>query len=78
MCQFLLMLGDVLSHLKSAGGNMRYDWIRYLVTRYEASDGPQTDMVAFIRSRFGRHVLTSPDAQKRRDFGCEPDQANNL
>ena len=60
MCQFLLMLGDVLSHLKAAGGNMRYDWIRYLVTRYEASDGPQTDMVAFIRSRFGRHVLTSP------------------
>jgi len=60
MCQFLLMLGDVLSHLKTAGGNMRYDWIRYLITRYEAADGPQTDMVAFIRSRFGRHVLTNP------------------
>ena len=61
MCQFLLMLGDVLSHLKkAAGGGMRYDWVRYLITRYEASDAPQTDMVAFIRSRFGRHVLTSP------------------
>ena len=60
MCQFLLMLGDVLTHLKKAGGVMRYDWVRYLITRYESSDGPQTDMTAFIRSRFGRHVLTNP------------------
>jgi chromosome partitioning protein len=60
MCQFLLMLGDVLTHLKRAGGNLHYDWVRYLITRYEASDAPQTDMVAFIRSRFGRHVLTNP------------------
>lgn len=61
MCQFLLMLGDVLSHLKKAtGGGMNYDWVRYLITRYEATDAPQTDMVAFIRSRFGRHVLTNP------------------
>ena len=60
MCQFLLMLGDVLSHLKSAGGNLRYDWMRYLVTRYEPSDGPQTQMVGFMRSLFGEHVLTHP------------------
>jgi chromosome partitioning protein len=60
MCQFLLMLGDLLTHLKKAGGSLRYDWVRYLITRYEATDAPQTDMVAFIRSRFGRHVLTNP------------------
>ena len=60
MCQFLLMLGDVLSHLKVAGGNMQYDWLRYLITRYEPGDGPQTQMVAFMRSLFGRHVLTNP------------------
>jgi chromosome partitioning protein len=61
MCQFLLMLGGVLSQLKQAAGvTMKYDWVRYLITRYEASDAPQTDMVAFIRSRFGRHVLTHP------------------
>lgn len=60
MCQFLLMLGDVMSHLKAAGGGMRHDWIRYLITRYEAADGPQTDMAAFIRSLFGRNVLTNP------------------
>ena len=60
MCQFLLMLGDVLSHLKVSGGNMQYDWLRYLITRYEPGDGPQTQMVAFMRSLFGRHVLTNP------------------
>jgi chromosome partitioning protein len=55
------MLGGVLSQLKQAAGvTMKYDWVRYLITRYEASDAPQTDMVAFIRSRFGRHVLTHP------------------
>jgi chromosome partitioning protein len=57
MCQFLLMMGDLLSHLKRAGGNMGYDWLRYLITRYEPSDGPQTQMVSFLRSLFGQHVL---------------------
>jgi chromosome partitioning protein len=57
MCQFLLMMGDLLSHLKKAGGNMGYDWLRYLITRYEPSDGPQTQMVSFLRSLFGQHVL---------------------
>jgi chromosome partitioning protein len=60
MCQFLLMMGDVLSHLKSAGGSMGYDWLRYLITRYEPSDGPQTQMVTFLRSLFGSHVLINP------------------
>ncbi len=60
MAQFLLMMSDVMTHLRAAGGNMGYDWLRYLVTRYEPSDGPQTQMVAFLRSLFGEHVLTSP------------------
>jgi chromosome partitioning protein len=57
MCQFLLMMGNVLGHLKRAGGSMGYDWLRYLITRYEPSDGPQTQMVTFLRSLFGQHVL---------------------
>lgn len=60
MCQFLLMMGDLLGHLKRAGGNMGFDWLRYLVTRYEPSDGPQTQMVGFLRSLFGQHVLINP------------------
>jgi chromosome partitioning protein len=59
MCQFLLMMGDVLSHLKKAGGSMGYDWLRYLITRYEPSDGPQTQMVVFLRSLFDQHVLVN-------------------
>lgn len=60
MCQFLQMLGEVLDTLKGAGGNMHLDWLRYLVTRYDPQDGPQTQMVAFMRSMFKHHVLTNP------------------
>jgi chromosome partitioning protein len=60
MCQFLLMTSELLGTVADAGGNMRYDWMRYLVTRYEPGDGPQTQMVAFMRSMFGEHVLNFP------------------
>lgn len=59
MCQFLQMLGDVLSTLKGVGGDMALDWLRYLPTRYDPQDGPQTQMVAFMRAMFKNHVLTN-------------------
>ena len=34
--------------------------MNYLVTRFEPSDGPQNQMVAFLRSIFGAHVLIHP------------------
>lgn len=60
MSQFLLMTHDLLSVVREAGGRLQYDFIRYLVTRYEAQDGPQTKVVAFLRNLFGDHVLTNP------------------
>jgi chromosome partitioning protein len=60
MCQFLIMTSDLLSVIAGAGGNMGYDWLRYLVTRYEPGDGPQNQMVSFMRSIFGEHVLNYP------------------
>jgi chromosome partitioning protein len=60
MCQFLNMMGNVLATLTSAGGKLQFDWLKYLVTRYEPADGAQTQMVAFMRSLFGQHVLTHP------------------
>jgi len=60
MCQFLIMTSDLLSVVAGAGGNMTYDWLRYLVTRYEPGDGPQNQMVSFMRSMFGDHVLNYP------------------
>jgi chromosome partitioning protein len=57
MCQFLRMTSDLLGVVADHGGNMTYDWLRYLVTRYEPGDGPQNQMVSFMRSLFGDHVL---------------------
>jgi len=60
MCQFLLMTSNLLGVVAEAGGNMNYDWLRYVVTRYEPGDGPQNQMVSFMRSMFGDHVLNHP------------------
>jgi chromosome partitioning protein len=59
MCQFLLMASDLLSVVEESGADLDYDFIRYVVTRYEPSDGPQTQMVAFMRSLFRERVLTN-------------------
>ncbi|ACL60701.1 plasmid partitioning protein RepA [Methylobacterium nodulans] len=58
MCQFLLMASDLLGVVQEAGAELDYDFLRYVVTRYEPSDGPQTQMVAFMRSLFRDRVLT--------------------
>ncbi|WP_108485379.1 plasmid partitioning protein RepA [Oceaniglobus ichthyenteri] len=57
MCQFLLMTSNLLGVVGEAGGDMSYDWLRYVITRYEPGDGPQNQMVSFMRSMFGDHVL---------------------
>ncbi|MEP1355328.1 MAG: plasmid partitioning protein RepA [Tateyamaria sp.] len=59
MCQFLLMTSNLLGVVADAGGDMSYDWLRYVVTRYEPGDGPQNQMVTFMRSLFGDHVLNN-------------------
>ncbi len=57
MCQFLLMTSDLLGVVAEAGGTLEHDWLRYVVTRYEPGDGPQNQMVSFMRALFGEHVL---------------------
>ena len=59
MCQFLLMTSNLLGVVADAGGRMDYDWLRYVVTRYEPGDGPQNQMVGFMRATFGDHVLNN-------------------
>jgi chromosome partitioning protein len=59
MSQFLLMTADLLAVVAKAGGNMNYDWMRYLVTRYEPGDGPQAQMVGFMQSLFGDRMITN-------------------
>lgn len=60
MSQFLLMLGGILQSIKSAGAKVRLKWFRYLVTRYEPTDGPQAQMVGLMQAIFGRRVLQNP------------------
>lgn len=60
MCQFLLMTSNLLGVVADAGADMTYDWMRYLVTRYEPGDGPQNQMIGFMRALFGENVLNHP------------------
>jgi chromosome partitioning protein len=60
MSQFLLMTRDLLGVVRDAGGRLQYDFIRYLLTRYEPQDGPQTKVAALLRNLFDDHVLTNP------------------
>lgn len=62
MAQFLAMLGDLLATVARATGrsNVSYDWLRYLITRFEPGDGPQNQMAAFLRLIFGDYILKMP------------------
>ncbi|MCM2293182.1 plasmid partitioning protein RepA [Allorhizobium sp. BGMRC 0089] len=60
MSQFLFMTSDLLSVVREAGGTLNFDFLRYLVTRFEPNDGPQAQIAGFMRSLFGDRVLTAP------------------
>lgn len=60
MSQFLFMTSDLLSVVREAGGRLDFDFMRYLITRYEPNDGPQTQIAGFLRTQFGERVLTAP------------------
>ena len=52
MSQFLMMLGGIMGPVAEAGAEMRVEWFRYLVTRFEPTDIPQAQMVGFMQSMF--------------------------
>jgi chromosome partitioning protein len=60
MSQFLLMLGDILKTIRDAGGGVELDWFRYLITRYEPGDVPQTQMMGFMQSMLAGQMLKNP------------------
>lgn len=59
MSQFLLMTRDLLGVVREAGGELKYDFLRYLLTRYEPQDAPQTKVAALLRNLFDDFVLTN-------------------
>ena len=60
MNQFLAMTSNLLREIESAGAEFKFNWMRYLITRFEPSDGPQNQMVGYLRSIFGENVLNFP------------------
>lgn len=59
MSQFLLTLGNFTKSLVKAGAHVEMDWLRYLITRYEPTDIPQTQMLGFMQSMFAEEILTN-------------------
>jgi chromosome partitioning protein len=60
MNQFLTMTSNLLREIENAGAKFKFNWMRYLITRFEPSDGPQNQMVGYLRSIFGENVLNFP------------------
>jgi chromosome partitioning protein len=59
MSQFLHMTASLLDVVEQAGGDADYDFFRYVITRFEPTDGPQGQIVGLMRSLFGERVLTT-------------------
>ncbi|GGG42905.1 plasmid partitioning protein RepA [Chelatococcus composti] len=57
MNQFLLMTSDLMSVVEEYGGRLDHDFIRYVITRHDPNDVPETQIVALLRSLFGEDVL---------------------
>lgn len=61
MSQFLLMLGSVMSDIRKKGKvNIKLDWLRYLITRYEPTDIPQAQMLGLMQSMLAEDILKHP------------------
>ena len=69
MSQFLLMLGGILQSISKAGAAVRLKWFRYLVTRYEPTDGPQSQMVGFMQALFPDADAETSDGEVDGDLG---------
>ena len=58
MNQFLQMTAGLLSVVSSYGASLEYDYLKFLITRFEPSDGPQAQMAGFLRALFTDQVMT--------------------
>lgn len=58
MNQFLQMTAGLLSVVRNYGASLEYDHLKFLITRFEPSDGPQAQMAGFLRALFADQVMT--------------------
>ncbi|UOK73267.1 MULTISPECIES: plasmid partitioning protein RepA [Ancylobacter] len=60
MSQFLLMLGNFVKSIREKGAPVKIDWLRYLITRFEPTDVPQTRMLGFMQTVLAQELLKNP------------------
>ncbi|MBV7395852.1 plasmid partitioning protein RepA [Mameliella sediminis] len=61
MSQFLKLASETVQAVEEAiDRRVNWDFVKFLITRYEPSDGPQTQMAGFLRSILLDQVLTQP------------------
>ncbi|TGD61776.1 plasmid partitioning protein RepA [Tabrizicola sp. WMC-M-20] len=58
MNQFLQMTAGLLNVVSNYGASLEYDYLKFLITRFEPSDGPQAQMAGFLRALFTDQVMT--------------------
>lgn len=58
LAQFLTMTASLLDTIQDAGLSLEYDFLRYLISRFEPSDGPQAQVAGLLRANFGKRVMT--------------------
>jgi chromosome partitioning protein len=60
MAQFLEMAGETVQTLEEAAGPIDWNFLKFLIARYEPTDVPQSQMAGFLRSILLGQVLTTP------------------
>ena len=60
MAQFLEMAGETVKTLEEATGPIDWNFLKFLIARYEPTDVPQSQMAGFLRSILLDQVLNTP------------------
>lgn len=60
MAQFLEMAGETVQTLEEAAGPIDWNFLKFLIARYEPTDVPQSQMAGFLRTILLDQVLTTP------------------
>ncbi len=56
---FLGMTGEMMSVIEQRQGERPYDWIKYLITRYNPTDQPSVQVAGYLRSILEGAVMTN-------------------
>lgn len=59
LASFLSMAGNLMEVVEAHAPEHGFDFVKLLITRYEATDQPQVQMASFLRTVLGTSVMTS-------------------